>query len=676
MSIIIPTRINQTTLQWSTDATVYPAYKILCETNAFYGSTDQPKFKYADGVQTWAQLDYMPLDAALSLTLAQILNNANIMSSGQWIQGHTNANAYLWFDDGSYFEAYVDGSSVQIDSTNAFLRTSGAIIGVSDAASALAKYNLIRSTGNHDLKGVNFNLDFTNVKLSNETASRFVVTDASKNLDTPYTMSTDGTLAGNSDTNVSSQKAVKTYVDTSISAATVGLLDDRGNYDASVNTFPASGGSGTAGAVLKGDLWTISVAGTLGGSAVTAGDVVRALVDTPAQTASNWAIGETNIGYAAENQTNKTGVVVGNEASTTLYLSVKGYYDYLVGLVWMTAQLFGTWISGLTAKTTPVDADFIPLMDSADTNKTKKLSWTNIKATLKTYFDTLYTTLAVVQSGTSTYSVVSGTDTYTTTLTPTLTAYATGNHFRMKVTNTNTVTNPTLNIDSLGAKTIVGANGMALPIGFIVPNGIYIFVYDGTNMVIQAGMLDRRDINYFRKIGTTTLERWYTSTSNGFSPVVVTFAQNLLKAQPFVVPKTITLDRIGMEITVIGTVGSLVRLGIYASENGLPTTLVLDAGTIAGDSATFQSITINQTLAPGLYYLVNLSNSVVNITFRAIPIASAQSIMGVSSTLGATASGNLIQSTFTYAALPNTFDNTGIVVASANVPIISVRLSL
>ncbi len=31
----------------------------------------------------------------------------------------------------------------------------------------------------------------------------------------------------------------------------VGLLDDRGSYDASVNTFPASGGSGTAGAILK-----------------------------------------------------------------------------------------------------------------------------------------------------------------------------------------------------------------------------------------------------------------------------------------------------------------------------------------------------------------------------------------------------------------------------------------
>ncbi len=44
-----------------------------------------------------------------------------------------------------------------------------------------------------------------------------------------------------------------------------------------------------------------------------------------------------------------------------------------------------------TEKTTPIDADITIINDSADSNKQKKLSWSNIKATLKTYFDTLYT---------------------------------------------------------------------------------------------------------------------------------------------------------------------------------------------------------------------------------------------------------------------------------------------
>lgn len=48
-------------------------------------------------------------------------------------------------------------------------------------------------------------------------------------------------------------------------------------------------------------------------------------------------------------------------------------------------------ISPYTSKPTPIDADLIPLSDSASSFGIKKLSWANIKATLKTYFDTLYT---------------------------------------------------------------------------------------------------------------------------------------------------------------------------------------------------------------------------------------------------------------------------------------------
>ena len=55
-----------------------------------------------------------------------------------------------------------------------------------------------------------------------------------------------------------------------------------------------------------------------------------------------------------------------------------------------TATTVGTLISGATGKTTPVDADSVGLSDSAASNVLKKLTWANIKATLKTYFDTLY----------------------------------------------------------------------------------------------------------------------------------------------------------------------------------------------------------------------------------------------------------------------------------------------
>jgi hypothetical protein len=72
-----------------------------------------------------------------------------------------------------------------------------------------------------------------------------------------------------------------------------------------------------------------------------------------------------------------------------------------------TTTTVGALINGATAKTTPVDADYVGLMDSAASNVLKKLSWANLKATLKTYFDTLYATTAasvttVTYSGTTT----------------------------------------------------------------------------------------------------------------------------------------------------------------------------------------------------------------------------------------------------------------------------------
>lgn len=53
-------------------------------------------------------------------------------------------------------------------------------------------------------------------------------------------------------------------------------------------------------------------------------------------------------------------------------------------------RLTAASLSGATAKGTPVDADTLPLSDSAASGALKRLSWANIKATLKAYFDTLY----------------------------------------------------------------------------------------------------------------------------------------------------------------------------------------------------------------------------------------------------------------------------------------------
>jgi len=110
----------------------------------------------------------------------------------------------------------------------------------------------------------------------------------------------DGTLAANSNTLYSSQRAVKTYVDASVT----GVLDDRGNWDASTNLFPTTGGSGPLGTILKGDLWFVSVPGTLGGNPVVVGSNFRALKDNPVLS-TDWNILNSGVGYIPENSINK-----------------------------------------------------------------------------------------------------------------------------------------------------------------------------------------------------------------------------------------------------------------------------------------------------------------------------------------------------------------------------------
>jgi hypothetical protein len=78
---------------------------------------------------------------------------------------------------------------------------------------------------------------------------------------------------------------------------------------AATNVFPSAGGSGAGGAILKGDIWTISAVGTLGGVAVSLGDTVRALSDAPVQVVGSWSIAEGNLGYTPYNSSNPADIL-------------------------------------------------------------------------------------------------------------------------------------------------------------------------------------------------------------------------------------------------------------------------------------------------------------------------------------------------------------------------------
>jgi hypothetical protein len=137
----------------------------------------------------------------------------------------------------------------------------------------------------------------------------------------------DSTSLGNSTTLVPSQNAVKTYVD----AFATGLLTDNGNYDPTITSeYPTSGDTLSGGAVQRGDIWYISVDGTMNGNAVLVGYSVRALVDNAgATTDANWSISNVGIGFVPENVANKSTDV--NLGTSDVYYpsqnAVKTYVD-------------------------------------------------------------------------------------------------------------------------------------------------------------------------------------------------------------------------------------------------------------------------------------------------------------------------------------------------------------
>ena len=82
------------------------------------------------------------------------------------------------------------------------------------------------------------------------------------------------------------------------------------------------------------------------------------------------------------------------------------------------------------------------------------------------------------------YAATTGTDTYAATLSPAITAYVTGAHYFISFGNANTVTTPTLNLNSIGAKTIKKDGSSALAVGDIPASHKTVLVYDGTDLIL------------------------------------------------------------------------------------------------------------------------------------------------------------------------------------------------
>ena len=105
------------------------------------------------------------------------------------------------------------------------------------------------------------------------------------------------------------------------------------------------------------------------------------------------------------------------------------------------------------------------------------------------------------------------------------------------------------------------------------------------------------------------------STANG--------TLNRLYFLPFIAGESFTADRIAVYCATYAAPGTTMRLGIYNSASGIPSTLKVDAGIVTfAASATLYPIAITQTLEPGVYWLAAAVQTAINSTY-ASPINSA-----------------------------------------------------
>lgn len=113
---------------------------------------------------------------------------------------------------------------------------------------------------------------------------------------------------------------------------------------------------------------------------------------------------------------------------------------------------------------------------------------------------------SIAQKGDYDYGTTAGTGAaYTIALTPIPSALTAGLAFKANIHTVNTVSNPTINTNSLGAKTMKDVYGKPIEIGELPTGSQAIFVYDGTDFIVHIVTVNHPGI----------AKAWVTFDGNG-----------------------------------------------------------------------------------------------------------------------------------------------------------------
>jgi hypothetical protein len=119
------------------------------------------------------------------------------------------------------------------------------------------------------------------------------------------------------------------------------------------------------------------------------------------------------------------------------------------------------------------------------------------------------------------------------------------------------------------------------------------------------------------RVGEFSIGRVLTTTT-------ASYPDGSMRLYPFIVPVDMTVNTIACEVvTTPGSAGSVVRLGIYDDVDGVPTNLILDAGTVATQTTGVKSIAISQALSAGIVWCCAVPQGTpgTNPTLRIISIS-------------------------------------------------------
>ena len=169
-----------------------------------------------------------------------------------------------------------------------------------------------------------------------------------------------------------------------------------------------------------------------------------------------------------------------------------------------------------------------------------------------------------------------------------------------------------------------------------------------SNATKKAGISTIAGSPYF-KTGYIT-NKYYFGSLSPTTPA--SFSADILYGNFFVVTKTTTFTRIGLKQTSTGT-ATAARLGIYTLVDGVPTDLVLDAGTVDMTTPSDKEVTISQQLSAGLYIMCSVQNGTGTLQVGVGNDADTAMAFGADASNGTINSG--VQASFTYGVLPSTF---------------------